>query len=522
MGLVDSFLGMTGMPFNAGTPAPADDFWYQPVGNISAAGMRVTSVQAMRLSVVYACVRLISFTMASLPLKLFERVPMTKDDGTVVMTKRIPTNHPITDLLREPNDWQTAFQFRQMLWTHVELRGNFYAAIIRGVKSSTEQLIPIDPDTVTVLQDSKTHRVEYLIQPKDGSPTVTLQQEDVLHHMGLSLDGLTGLTTISAWAEVVGLGLGLQDYAARFVANDQKPGGIITTPHTMKPEAKETFREDWKKTFSGTHRHGTAVLQAGMKYEALTITNKDAQFLEARKMNRSEVASLFGVQPHKIGDLEKASFSNIEEQNIDFVVDAVRPRAVALEQSMNRDLIFAKRRFFVEHNLDGLLRGNIATRFAAYSIGVDRGFLLRNEVRTMENLNPLPGLDEPLVPMNMAPVSGNGTRPDSRATMLALAAAQLTTRKELAAVRKAADRMNGNKAGQQTEFITFLDDYYGEMPSRLCSRLGMKPEQAHQYASNRRRMLMEAKQRGFVSDVLIEWEKEDGSDLARIALERGQ
>lgn len=520
MGLVDSFLGMAGMPFNAGTPAPADDFWYEPVGNISAAGMRVTSMQAMKLSVVYACVRLISMTMASLPLKLFEWVPKTKDDGTVVMTKRVPTNHPITDLLRQPNDWQTSFQFRQMLWSHVELRGNFYAAIISGVKSAREQLIPIDPDTVTVVQNSKTHWVEYLIQPKDGSPSVTLPQEDVFHHMGLSLDGLTGLSTISAWAEVVGLGLGLQDYAARFVANDQKPGGIITTPHTMKPEAKETFKEDWRTSFSGPGRHGTAVLQGGMKYEALTITNKDAQFLEARKMNRSEVASLFGIQPHKIGDLEKASFSNIEEQNIDFVVDAIRPRAVALEQSMNRDLIIVKRRFFVEHNLDGLLRGNIAARFSAYSIGIDKGFLTRNEIRASENKNPIPGLDEPVMQLNMAPVNGNRARADTRATMLAIAAAQLTTRKELAAVRKAADRIDGT-TGEYKEFITFLDDYYGEMPSRLCSRLGMKPEQAHRYASNRRRVLMDARN-GFVGQVLTEWEKDDGSNLASIALENGQ
>ena len=518
MGLVDNILSLAGAGFRAGTPSPSDDFWYSPVGMTSAAGVRVTSAQAMRLSVVYACVRLLSFTLASLPLKLFERVSTTKPDGTVVMSKREPTNHPITDLLRHPNDWQTPFQFRQLLWTHVELRGNFYALIIPGVTTSREQLIPIDPDTVTVEQIKGNRRIQYVVQPTDGSPRQILQQEEVFHVMGLSTNGITGLSTIAAWAEVIGLGLGMQDFAARFIANDAKPGGIIHNPSFMKPEAKQTFKNEWRQSFTGSNRHGTAVLEGGMKYEPLTVTNKDAQFLEARKLNRSEVASLFGVQAHKIGDLEKATFSNIEEQNIDFVVDAIRPRAVSLEQAMNRDLLFNPRRFFLEHNLEGLLRGNIAARFAAYSIGIDKGFMTRNQVRQLENWNPIPGLDEPVMQLNMAPTNGTGEKPDSRTAMLAIATAQLTTRKELAAVRRAAERINGNQA----EFVSFLDEFYGEMPSRLCGRLGMKPQEAHQYASNRRRQLMEAKQRGFVSDVLTEWEREDGADLARIALENGQ
>lgn len=518
MGLVDNFLSLTGARLRAGTPAPEDDFWYAPVGMTTAAGMRVTSTQAMRLSVVYACVRLLSFTLASLPLKLLERVSTTKPDGTVVMSKREPTNHPITDLLREPNEWQTPFQFRQLLWTHLELRGNFFARIVPGLGTFVKQLIPIDPDTVTVIQAKRNGSIQYVIQPTDGTPRHILDTDEVFHVMGLSLNGIVGLSTIAAWSEVIGLGLGFQDYAARFIANDAKPGGVIETPNVMKPEAKEKFKEEWRQSFTGPNRHKTAVLQAGMQYKPLTVTNKDAQFLEARKLNRSEVASLFGVQAHKIGDLEKATFSNIEEQNIDFVVDAIRPRAVSLEQAMSRDLLINRRRFFLEHNLEGLLRGNIAARYGAYSIGIDKGFLVRNEVRRMENLNPLPGLDEPVMQLNMAPTNGTGAEPDSRTAMLAIATAQLTTRKELAAVRRAADRMNGN----ESEFISFLDEFYGEMPSRLCARLGMKPQEAHQYASGRRRLLMEARQRGFVSDVLIEWEKEDGAQLASIALENGQ
>lgn len=497
MGLADSIASaVRGDSFRAGTPGPANDYWYTPRGVESAAFGRITPDQARRLAAVSACVRYISFTMASLPLKIYRRLPKGG--------KEEATNHPINDLFRtQPNDWQTWFQFRQQMWDHIELRGNFYARIVPGPRGAVDQLWPLNPDMVSVEQ-LPSGQVQYVIGA--GGRTERLLKDEVFHLFGMSENGLTGLSTISAWADVIGLGLGMQDYAGRFVRNDARPSGFIETDQVLKPEAKEKLGKEWQAGFTEQNRGKTAILEAGLKYNSVSISNKDAQFVEARKMSWSEIASLFGIPPHKIGWLEKSAFSNIEEQNIDVVVDAVRPRAVLLEQAISRDLLIAPDRFFPEHNLDGLLRGNIKSRYEAYSIGITQGFLTRNEVRNKENLNPIDGLDEPVVQMNMVPASAK----DSREAFHTAQSAIVTSRKEVKAMRGGAER---------DEFVAFLDEYYAGMSSRLVSKLGLSPEAAQKYVGDRRAALVDAQQNGTVGDLLNQWEKEDGQSLAALALE---
>ena len=356
--------------------------------------MRVSADSALRLAAVYACVRILSETMASLPLVLYRQ---RKDGG-----KDRVTDHWLYQVLaKRPNRYQNPFEWREMLQGHLALRGNAFCQIITDGRGEITQLVPIHPDRVRMeLLASGEYRYRVRNQ---GGQEMLLPRGQVWHLRGLSSDGLFGLSPIELARESLGMALAAQDYGARFFNNDAKPtGGWIEFPGTFKDqEAKRVFRESYQAAQSGANRGKVLVLENGMKFHEVGVTNKDAQFLELRKFQITDIARLFRVPPHMIADLDRATFSNIEQQSLEFVMHTMTPWAERWEAAIEADLMLDGDELEVEFDFANLMRGDAASRSAYYQSGIQNGWLTRNEARVAENLNPIDGLDQPLRPLNM-------------------------------------------------------------------------------------------------------------------------
>jgi HK97 family phage portal protein len=385
---------------------PLDDRYYgHRPGYGTASGQDVTPELALKLAAVYACVRVVAETIASLPLIIYKRLP---DGGKVRAIE-----HPLYKVLHDaPNQWQTSMEWVEMMQGHQELRGNAYSLIQSGPRGAVDSLIPVHPDRV-VVKRLENGRLRYIVTDWYTGERKPYAQEEVFHMRGLSSDGMTGMSTVGLASEAIGLGLGQQDYAARFLENDAQPRGVLEHPQTLSPEASKRIRDTFTQAQSGANRHKPAVLEEGMKYSALSLNNKDSQFLEARVFTTAEIARFFRMQAHKIGDLTKATFSNIEQQNIEFATDCIRPRVVRWERRIKVDLIDPLGLgddYFCEFLMDALLRGDLKSRYEAYSIGIQNGFMSPNDCRRSENLNPIAkedGGDTYMRPTNMSTPVGN-------------------------------------------------------------------------------------------------------------------
>ena len=374
--------------------SPWGDFFFEPVSVRSVSGMRVSPDSAMRLAAVYACVRILSETMASLPLVLYR----ARADGG----KDRVTDHWLYRVLgKKPNRYQNPFEWREMLQGHLALRGNAFCQILTNGRGEVTELIPIHPDRVR-LELLAQGDYRYRIQNAAGQEMV-LRRGEVWHLRGLSSDGLLGLSPIELSRESLGMALAAQEYGARFFSNDAKPtGGWIEFPGNFKDsEAKRVFRESYQAAQSGANRGKVLVLENGMKFHEVGVTNKDAQFLELRKFQITDIARLFRVPPHMIADLDRATFSNIEQQSLEFVMHTMTPWAERWEASIEADLMLDGDELEVEFDFANLMRGDAASRSAYYQSGIQNGWLTRNEARVAENLNPIKGLDQPLRPLNM-------------------------------------------------------------------------------------------------------------------------
>ena len=365
----------------------------------SGSGKPVNANTAIQLSTVYACVRVISETVASLPLGVYE----AKEDGN-----RKATEHPLYPLLHdEPNSEMTSFVLREVMLAHLLLWGNSYCQIIRSGRNQVTGLYPLLPDKMTVDRDKK-GILTYTYMTSTGEQVV-LSPEDVLHIPGLGFDGIMGYSPIALEKNAIGLGIASEEYGSKFFSNGARPSGILTHPNTVKnPKA---LRESWNSAYGGSSNSNRgAILEEGMKFEPIAIPNNEAQFLETRKFQVDEICRIFRVPPHLVGNLEHATFSNIEHQSIDFAVHTIRPWLVRIEQAMNRALFTdqEKGRFYVQFNMDGLMRGDYKSRMEGYAIGRQNGWLSANDIRALENQNPIPkeeGGDAYLVNGNMIPIT---------------------------------------------------------------------------------------------------------------------
>jgi HK97 family phage portal protein len=338
---------------------------------------------------VYACVRIISETIGSLPLMVYDRLP---NGG-----KKRRINDRWHILLHDaPNDTQTAMEFREQMQAALCLRGNAYAQIIRNADGFPISLIPLSPDAVTPRWQGG--RIVYDHRTESGLRT--FQKPDIFHIKGRSSDGLVGRSVLKDAREAFGVAIATQNYASKFWRNDATPGMILKHPTKLSPEGKKSLKESWDSAFGGEGQRGTAVLTEGMTVERLTVTAEDSQFLETRKLSRSEIAGIFGVPPHMIGDLDKATFSNIEHQAIQFVTMSIRPWLVRWEQALYQQVIIGTNTF-AEFAVEGLLRGDIKSRYDAYAVGRNWGWLSVNDIRALENMNPIDAGDVYLQPLNM-------------------------------------------------------------------------------------------------------------------------
>ena len=375
----------------------------------SGSGKSVTAQSAIQLSTVYACIRVISETVASLPLGVYESTDQGHEKAT---------EHPLYRLLHdEPNSEMTSFVLREVMLAHLLLWGNSYCQIIRSGRNRITGLYPLLPDKMTVDRD-KQGTLTYAYTTISGV-TVDLPPEDVLHIPGLGFDGVMGYSPIALERNAIGLGIASEEYGSKFFSNGARPSGILTHPNTVKnPKA---LRESWNAAYGGSSNASrVAILEEGMEFKPLSIPNNEAQFLETRKFQVDEICRIFRVPPHLVGNLEHATFSNIEHQSIDFAVHTIRPWLVRIEQSMNRALFTEqeKGRFYVAFNIDGLMRGDYKSRMEGYAIARQNGWMSANDIRALENQNPIPaedGGDALLVNGNMIPITTamSATREDS-------------------------------------------------------------------------------------------------------------
>ena len=347
----------------------------------TTSGKAVNERTAMQTSAVYACVRILAESVAGLPLHVYER--------TANGSKSTKPSHPLYRLLHdEPNREMTSFVFRETLMSHLLLWGNAYAQIIRDGRGFPIALYPLLPDRMTV-DRNESGELLYTYQSDKGQ--VKLRRENILHIPGLGFDGLIGYSPIAMAKNAVGLALATEDYGATFFANGANPGGVLEHPGVIKPEQADRLRESWQSQFGGANAHKVAVLEEGLKFHQMSIPPEQAQFLETRKFQINEIARIFRVPPHMVGDLEKSSFSNIEQQSLEFVKYTLDPWVVRWEQSLQQALILPseKATIFIKFNLDGLLRGDYQSRMQGYSTGIQNGFMSVNDVRGLEDMNLL-------------------------------------------------------------------------------------------------------------------------------------
>ena len=356
----------------------------------SSAGQAVNERSAMQMSAVYACVRILAESIASLPLHFYQY----NDAGG----KEKAINHPLYWLLHdEPNPEMSSFSFRETLMTHLLLWGNAYAQIIRNGRGEVIALYPLMPDRMTVDRDARGRiYYEYARSESDANTlgkksSVILSPEDVFHIPGLGFDGLVGYSPIAMAKQAIGMGLACDEYGASFYQNGAQPGGVLEHPNVLKDPKR--VRESWNAIYQGSkNAHRIAVLEEGMTYKPITISPEQAQFLETRKFQIDEIARIFRVPPHMIGDLEKSSFSNIEQQSLEFVKYTLAPWISRWEQAIQRSLLLMseRTRYFARFNVEGLLRGDYQSRMNGYAVARQNGWMSANDIRELESLDMIP------------------------------------------------------------------------------------------------------------------------------------
>ncbi len=351
-------------------------------------GKRVDDQNAMQIVAVYACVRVLSEAVAQLPLHVYQYT----DNGK----ERVP-KHPLYFLLHDqPNPEMTSFVFRETLTSHLLLYGNAYAQIIRNGRGEVIGLYPLMPDKMKVDRDDKGRLIYKYSRYDEQNPNfkkqgeLLLYSDEVLHIPGLGFDGLVGYSPIAIAKNAIGLAVACEEYGASFFANGASPSAVLEHPGVIKNP--ERLRTSWQQAYGSGNSHKVAVLEEGTKYTPISIPNNEAQFLETRKFQIEEIARLYRVPLHMIGDLDHATFSNVEHLSLDFVKYSLDPWLVRWEQAMQKALLSEseKGRYFIKFNVEGLLRGDYASRMQGYATARQNGWMSTNDIRELEDMNQIP------------------------------------------------------------------------------------------------------------------------------------
>ncbi len=440
---------------------PADDFWYTALGTNSTAGFPVTQEKALGVAAFWDCVKVISEDVAKLPLFVYERLAEGKD---------LAPDHPLYRTLHnKPNSYQTSYVWRRLMETCCLLWGNGYSEIVHvGIRGIN--LIPVHPSRVRPeLQGDGT--ITYFVKQKDLQERA-IPQDLMFHLLGESLDGVVGMSIITAARNSLGLTIATEEHGSRSFGQGTAKRGALTHPGKLTEEGMKRLGKTWDESYGGLANVGkTAVLEEGMTWTAIGMSNEDAQFLDSRRYQAEETARWFRMKPHKIGILDHATFSNIEHESIDYVIDTLLPRLVNWEQSIWDRLLSEgdQSRFFAEFRVEGLLRGDSKSRAEALQIWRQNGIINADEWRAGENMNPIPG-GAGKIYLQMANYVPLGTLPQPATTAsraLALARAEPALAEELAArvlkkqrdrIAKAATKYADDEPGWRSWLATYLSE----------------------------------------------------------------
>jgi HK97 family phage portal protein len=395
---------------------PGDDsrhFDYESGGwsgsNRNPSGVKIDAETALRSTVVLACIRVLSTSVAGLPLHLYRRLP---SGG-----KEIAREHPLYRILHtQPNSWQTSFEWREQMMLHLLTTGAaFDEKVYAG--GSISEIVPLHPSRMKTDQ-IENMRLRYTYREASGSSTV-YTQDAIMSVRGMSDDGVHGLSMIEMARDAIGLSRACEIHGASFFGNGARPGVVLSTDQMLSPEAAENTRAQWERAHRGADRaHKTAVLQGGLKVNDLGGNNQEAQFLEARRFQVEEICRLWGVPPHLVGDLSRSSYSNIEQQSLDYVQNGLMPWLRRIESAIARDLLEGDDEYFAEFDTRGSLRADAAGRATYYNTLWQLGVASVNEIRSWENMNPVEGGDVRFVQLNMTTLEKAAAEPEVPATVV--------------------------------------------------------------------------------------------------------
>lgn len=440
------------------------EWWRQMTGPPTSSGVAVTPDTAMTLSAVYACVRILSETVASLPLKVYETTP----DGGRTLAK-----HPLNSILGiTPNNEQTAFELREFVMSNLALRGNGYSHKIIDGNGRVSQIIPLNSRYMNV---DRTASDSLIFDYQEPGNSRVYTQGEIWRVAALSGNGVTGLSPISLAREGLGVSLATEAHAAKLFTNGAQVPGTLEFDHKLDADQIANLRKQFADNYSGTaNAWKPLILESGMHYKSIGMNADDAQFLESRKFQITEIARWYRVPPHMLAELDKATFSNIEHQSIEFVVHTIRPWLVRLEQTMSRDLLSARerQRYFLSHSVEGLLRGDTKSRYEAYGSAIQDGWLNRNEVRKLENRNPEEGLDEFILPLNM----GTATE---REQQLSDGITNMLAEREIKALK-----LEAAKKGSD-DFLAWLPGFYSRHQKAMAKALQQPEADFDKYVASR-------------------------------------
>lgn len=373
--------------------------WLENIAPETSSGVSISPNTALRHTAVFACNRVLSESIASLPLTIYKE----DDKGNREKAK----NHPLYDILHAtPNAETTTMQWRETMITSLNMKGNHYTQIIRDNAGRVNSLWSLETDRITVKRLESTKELIFIYNT--GTKEIALKFEEVLNVCGLSLDGMTGISPITYNRESLSLSKAMEEYGGKYFKNSSTSTGAFAIQGELSDVAYERMKKDFTSSYSGmVNAHKPMILEGGAKFESLSMSNEDSQFLDSRKYQRSEIASIYRVPLHMINDLERATFSNIEQMSLDFVIYSLTPWLVRIEQAMNRDLLTKKERndgYYVKHNLAGLLRGDMKSRAELFTKYTQNGIFTINDVLKLEDMNETENGDGRYVQMNMTTI----------------------------------------------------------------------------------------------------------------------
>ena len=400
-GILARVLGQRSDSFHVSQSPPG---WVERwAGLETASGVPVDETRALNLTAVFACVRILAETLSSLPLILYQR----QADGG----RTRATAHRLYSLLHDaPNPEMSSLELRETLTGHVALWGNGYAEIEYNRGGQVTSLWPLRPDKMGMKREGGELIYTYQLPKPDemGRTSRKFAPWQIFHLRGWGFNGLIGYSPISLARQAIGLGLATEEFGARFFGNGARPGGVLEHPGHLDDEAYNRLKESWDQAHQGlSNAQRIAILEEGLSYKSVGIPPEEAQFLETRKFQVSEIARIFRIPPHMLADLDRATFSNIEHQSIEFVVYTMGPWFARWEQAIGRSLLSTAERaqYFAEFLATALLRGDTVSRYQAYAQGRQNGWLSANDIRRAENMDPVEGGDMYLVPLNMVPAN---------------------------------------------------------------------------------------------------------------------